>query len=128
MPVTAREAGEFTPSYHLGLSSHLLSPLLAAHTECQAWPQWNKKVNRDSGTWRASIQKCWEETKIHFYLKERRGCGGLLKKRKITLMICIFIIEKVHPIKENEDSFEYSKEVKITKPLFHESNTILGIF
>lgn len=48
----------------------------------------------------------------------KRGCeySGLLKKRAITLMICIFILEKVHPIKGNVKSFEYSKEERKTKP------------
>lgn len=32
-------------------------------------------------------------------------------------MVCIFIIEKLHPIKENVDSFGYSKEERETEPI-----------
>lgn len=50
-----------------------------------------------------------------FILKEGCRSGGLLKKRSITLMICIFIVEKLHAIKENVNGFEYSKGKRKTK-------------
>lgn len=44
-------------------------------------------------------ESCYSEMlggspKSIFTLKEGGGCGGLLKKKAITFMICIFIIEK----------------------------------
>lgn len=64
--VPPSKAGEFIPSNHPDLSSHLLPPLLAAHIKCQAWLQWNKRVNINSGALRTVIQRYWEETKNGF--------------------------------------------------------------
>lgn len=41
-----------------------------------------------------------------FTLKEGDGCGGHLKKRAITLIVYVFVIEKVHPIEEYVESSE----------------------
>lgn len=64
-------------------------------------------VEQESEYKSRKAENCYSEMlggnpKLIFTLKD----GGHLKKRAITLMIHIFITEKVHPIKENVESSE----------------------
>lgn len=85
---------------------------LAAVEQESEYKQWN-------------AENCYSEMlggnqKHIFTLKEGGGCGGHLKKRAITLMIYIFITEKVHPIKENvgvlNSQRKKKKHTKLTVP------------
>lgn len=59
-------------------------------------------MNINSETLRTAGRK----PKPIFTLKEDGRCGGHLKKRAITLIIYVFIIEKVHPVEEYVESSE----------------------
>lgn len=82
-PTPSNRAGEITPSNHLDSSSNLLPPLSWLQKPPQAWLEWNRRMNRNSGTLRLAVQRCWEwNQNLNFISREVMGTAVFLKKQK----------------------------------------------